>query len=535
MSKYKIMIVDDEAEVREGIAKKINWDALGFEIIATAENGQDALEKVELYDIDVILSDIKMPFMDGLTLGHQLQRQHPAIKLILLTGFDEFEYAKEAIKLGVVEYILKPVNEQELNEILTRVKTSIDDEIARMRNIEALRESYKKSLPLQKERFLNDLLWGLIPDAEARSISESFALPFSREGKKNVTIFEIDQKTSAQSQITRELMPVSVKQIVDAVLSGKCEFESFISSNTVVAVMQLAEGSTAADVIANANEACVECRRLLELAVTAGISSCCEETWQLRRCFDEAGEAIEYKAIVGVGTTIYIRDMELFELADVQFDGAREKNLISSVKFGTRTQIESAVDEIISQLQNQSEEEWPFQSYLIGVFNCIANIIRRFNIDNSAVLGEESKTYFRLSTGYSLAELRDWLVRTCTKMNRYLSERRLSTEESIIGEAKDYITQNFTNSELSVEALCERLHLSQSYFSTLFKHTTGQSYVNFVTELRMQKALELLRDTEEKTYIIARSVGYEEPNYFSYVFKKRFGKSPSQYRAGIKE
>ena len=110
MPEYRIMIVDDETEVREGIASRVDWKAAGFTIVATAENGQDALEKAEFLDLDVVLTDIKMPYMDGLALGAELLSRYPATKLIILSGFDEFEYAKEAIKLNVLEYVLKPVN-----------------------------------------------------------------------------------------------------------------------------------------------------------------------------------------------------------------------------------------------------------------------------------------------------------------------------------------------------------------------------------------------------------------------------------------
>ena len=129
MSLYKIMIVDDEAEVRQAIARKIDWGALGFEIVADAENGRDALEKAETLELDVVLTDIKMPFMDGLTLGAELSRRKPHVKLIVFSGFDEFEYAKKAIKLNVVEYVLKPVNAAELTAILGRVRRVLDEEI----------------------------------------------------------------------------------------------------------------------------------------------------------------------------------------------------------------------------------------------------------------------------------------------------------------------------------------------------------------------------------------------------------------------
>ena len=143
MRNYRIMIVDDETEVREGIAGRVDWDAAGFTIVATAENGQDALEKSEFLDLDVVLTDIKMPYMDGLTLGAELQKRSPATKLIILSGFDEFEYAKEAIKLNVLEYVLKPVNADELLQVLLRAKAQLDAEFRAKQDVEALRARYE--------------------------------------------------------------------------------------------------------------------------------------------------------------------------------------------------------------------------------------------------------------------------------------------------------------------------------------------------------------------------------------------------------
>ena len=148
MDLYKIMLVDDEEEVRTSIIKKINWEANGFEVVGDAENGRDALEKIEILEPNVIITDIRMPYMDGLALTESLRQKFPSIKVIIFSGFDDFSYAKEAIRLGVAEYILKPVNVDELTEILKRVRAKLDEEIESARDIDILRESYKASLPV---------------------------------------------------------------------------------------------------------------------------------------------------------------------------------------------------------------------------------------------------------------------------------------------------------------------------------------------------------------------------------------------------
>ena len=132
---YKILLVDDEAEVRTSIIRKIDWSAVDFQVVGDAENGVDALEKIEQLEPDVVLTDIRMPYMDGLEMAERLREIHPSIKVVLFSGFDDFEYAQKAIKLNIIEYILKPVNAEEMMEILLRIKGTLDEEIQRLRDL----------------------------------------------------------------------------------------------------------------------------------------------------------------------------------------------------------------------------------------------------------------------------------------------------------------------------------------------------------------------------------------------------------------
>ena len=124
MDYYKVMLVDDEDEVRQAIERRVNWEEIGFKVVASAENGEEALEKAEKYQPDVVMSDIHMPFMDGLTFCRKLKEQLPGTRIIIFSGYDEFEYAKEAIRLEAEEYILKPIDAEELKKIFLRIKDS---------------------------------------------------------------------------------------------------------------------------------------------------------------------------------------------------------------------------------------------------------------------------------------------------------------------------------------------------------------------------------------------------------------------------
>ena len=148
MNLYRILLVDDEEEVRKAIIRNIEWEKLGFQMAQDAENGEDALEKIEQLKPDVIMTDIRMPYMDGLTLTKRIRQKYPSMKILIFSGYDDFEYAQQAIKLNVTEYILKPVNVEELTEILNRVRENLDEEIEQRRDINLLRERYRSSLPI---------------------------------------------------------------------------------------------------------------------------------------------------------------------------------------------------------------------------------------------------------------------------------------------------------------------------------------------------------------------------------------------------
>ena len=179
MSLYRVMLVDDEEEIRDGIRRKIDWKGNGFELVASAENGQEALELAEQLHPDVVMTDIKMPFMDGLTLGKRLCELMPDTKLVIFSGFDDFEYAQKAIQMGAAEYILKPINAAELTAVLQRLKSQLDAEFAEKRNIALLRQRYQSSLPLLREQFYARLLDGRITERRAGEQAEQYGIDLS--------------------------------------------------------------------------------------------------------------------------------------------------------------------------------------------------------------------------------------------------------------------------------------------------------------------------------------------------------------------
>ena len=527
MDKYKIMIVDDEEDVREGIAGRINWDKLGYQVAAVAENGRDALEKAESCELDVVLTDIKMPYLDGLEMSARLIRRQPGIKIIILSGFDEFEYAKAAIKLNVVEYVLKPINVSELTEVFLRVKRLLDSNMAEQRDIVALREYYRRSLPVMRERFLTELLWGVVPDSEIGNQLRQYRLAVDGPPTLVALAFQLDG--GAENPLSLELAPISVKRAIEEQFAGRCGIEAFISSSIIAAVTAWNEPNPIGELQSAANEACSYCLRAFGLTVSAGIGRPCSDMRDLHISFAEARSALEYKLIAGYGKAVYIHDMEIARRNTPPIGAHMEENLLFAVKFGSKQQLGDCINEYLSK--SDGLPDWEKEAYALSLFSVIYRIALRYEL----TAAEDVYTRLRgfvdgQRKNRDMKSVKESIFDICLHMSEYLRERRETAARNLVQKARAFIDAHYNEHDLSVERVCDYLHVSPSYFSTIFRKETGAAYVQYLTELRLGKAVELLRSTDCKTYEIARRVGYDEPNYFSYVFKKRFGVSPMKYR-----
>ena len=542
MDLYRIILVDDEEEVRQSIIRKINWTEAGFKVVGDAENGEDALEKVEALEPDLILTDIRMPYMDGLTLAERVRQKYPSIKIVIFSGYDDFEYAKQAIKLNVTEYILKPVNVEELTAILKRIKANLDEEIEQKRNVNLLREHYIKSLPILREQFLNELVSYPMPETEVEDKLREYAIPLSGAKKWVAAAIDIEPEEIRDGVLLplhkeKDLIPISVMQLVEEKLKNYCRCALATSARTaeseIAVIAAIDEENSQTGLIDVLGDVCKETRKILEVPITIGIGHGCQKLSDISSSYKAAVDALGYKAIVGSGSTIYINDVEPVSSGKLQFDGKDEAELISAIKFGPREKIEAAVQTIIDKMSDAKVHFRQCQAYMLSVSSSIVQMIQQYDLDMEQLLEEGSEredTFAIIPRMQKREDFSQWLLSASLRMNQVMNQERDNTMKQVIQKAKQYIMDNYQDPELSVEKICRHLHMSPAYFSTMFKKETGQAYIAYLTEVRLDKAVELLGKTDDKTYIIAAKVGYQEQNYFSYVFKKRFGISPTKFR-----
>ena len=536
MSEYSVLLVDDEEEVFQVIMKKLDWESMGFRIAGYARNGVEALEMAEELQVDVVMTDIKMPYMDGLTLCKKLKELYQKMKVIIFSGFDEFEYAKEAIKIEAEEYILKPINANELREVFERIKVDLDKELDETRNIEKLREYYMESLPVLQENFFTSLIDGRIPENQIEKYAVNYQLNL-KGPYYVVTVLHISTTDLGESGMPMDpfLLAVSVKRLAEEQLEGEWDSRLVMYLGDIIAITQLEDMDRITHFTDTMDKICKMAKRVCGARVTAGVGHVCDQPGQLTLSYQGAKNATSYRVLYGNTRAISIAEIDPQENADMPWEEPYIQKILKKIKMGEARPLKEAIEEFTMQL---ACSKMSLQKYRILIMELITEIFRFGNnnqLNMEKIFGENSDVYVQALQLESTEALKNWLNESCTKMQRQILNERQDTTKSFVTKAIEYVEEHYGDQDLSIETICSYLSVSAAYFSTVFKKETGKTFINYLTDYRMQQAVELLLNKDEKTYVIAERVGYSDPNYFSYVFKKQFGMSPSKYKASRQE
>ena len=534
MEEYRVLLADDEEEIRTGISRKIDWASLGFSLVGEAANGEEALELAEQLRPDVVLTDIKMPFMDGLELCRRLRQSLPGAKLVVFSGFDDFEYARQAVGMGVSEYILKPINAVELSEVLTKLRRQLDSQRLERRDMETLRRRYEESLPILRALFYTRLLSGqLRPDqVQDRAARYEIELP---PGLWAAALVHADLPGDGEDGQRDELVLLSAQSFLEEhfALEG-CSARVILYGDTAALLVQLSGPDRLYPLLEELERLSLLSQSYLGIPLTAGVGLPCQGPEELHRSVEGARSALDYRALMGGGRVIYIGDLEPQSAAELSFEEEDQRQLSAAIKLGTPEQVEQVVRGLMDRLKQAGLSLSKCHLFLLELVTCLIRLTRSGGVAVEAVFGANFTGSVSISDFSSLEELGRWLGERCLKLHELLGRQRSDSAWKLVEQAKDYIAGHYSDEGLSVESLCSHIHLSPTYFSTLFKREVGLSFTAYVTQVRMEEAVRLLRDTDEKTYRIAERTGYIDPNYFSYVFKKQFGLSPSKFRSGLK-
>ena len=525
---YTVLLVDDEEEVLEVIKKKLDWEALGFTVAGSAGNGVEALEFVEAHQPDVILSDIRMPYMDGLEFAKNVHELYPDINIIIFSGFDDFEFAKSAISLGVKDYLLKPIDTAELFEIFKKTKERLDEERERQNNIERLQQYYADSLPILRESFLIALIEGSLDEDRINEAVNDYGLKLSGPFFA-VSVIHISNPDK-KSDMDRRLMTISLRQAVEERLTHEGRDILFTYRDDIVSIVQMDDAKMLNDYTNECDRFAVSIQHIRGMVITFGIGRAVESLSDIASSYDGAREALSLRVIYGRGTAINICDIEPHGTSSSEWETEAFEHILRQLKLGSEEDVNDAIEKYIKTLIDSRPDPARFRLHMMELLTGFYKFLGNNEITAGEVGISEQDQYGRLLSIDSADELKSWFTDIAQNVRNILREQRSSATRSFVKNAKDYVRDHYGDCDMTINDVCSELGVSAAYFSTVFKKETGQTFINYLTDYRMQEAVRMMIEQDEKTYVIAEKVGYADANYFSYVFKKQFGMSPTKYK-----
>lgn len=528
MDKYKVVLVDDEEEVIDVIERKIYWDMLGFDVVGSANNGVKALELVEKLQPDVVITDIKMPYMDGLELSRRLNNDYQNIHIIIFTGFDEFEYAKEAVHLEIEEYMLKPINALELSDCLKRLKNTLDKEREEKLNVEKLANYFNASLPVLQTNLFVSLIEGRVSEADYEKFLSAYQIDMT--GPLYCCAVFHTSEHHVPEGMNPLLLSMSVeREIKDRIAdTWKCKVFTYLG-NTVL-IIEIASEDAMAELTDACDRFCRWAYRVMGAVVTAGIGRVCDNLLNINNSYEGAREAVSYRVLYGTQRAINIAEVAPKEQkVAIQYEDANMHELIKAIYLGKREAIEEAVHGEIEKLHRSAQTMNRYKLTLMEMVGTFYRFCANNFIDFDNFSGGISNPYEKVPE-MDESTLTTWLIDTSMAISDELKNARNNTSRRMVTDAQNMVVDRYMEPDLSLDTVCSALGVSNSYFSSVFKKETGKSFITYLTDYRMDHAANLILETNEKSYKIAEQVGYQDANYFSYVFKKRFGMSPSKYR-----
>lgn len=525
---YRVLLVDDEEDVREGLVVEVDWEALDLRIVGLAENGREALEMAERVEPDIVVTDISMPFMDGLELARRLRERNPLVKVVILTGYDEFDYARQAVSLSVDEYLLKPFSAGHLTELLTRLRAQMSAEVAEREDVQQLRDHYYTSLPLLQADLMATLLHRQKSPQYIHGKAKQCGLDLhgERYGVSVLTL-HMDGDQSADA----ELKQFAALNIAAEVWTEHGAGHAFMHQETIVLLYvdrwggedgEKRQQQALENVMRSINH-------YLRIPATVGSGSIVNTLAGVKHAYEDALLALDYRLVPGTDPLIYIADVERQTAGKLRFDELKQQTLTRCLKAGTQAELEDALEIIFREITVEHGRS-DIQLYLIEVLTNVWKAAQASGEAMEDIFGAGFQLYADLFRLPGLSEAQGKVSEVCLLVQHRIASGRQHVYKDIVEQALSFTKEHYADPDLSIQKVCGHLHISSGYFCGIFKKEVQLTFLQYLMQIRMEAAKELLRSTEMKSFEIAGQVGFAEPNYFSFCFKKHIGVSPKEYR-----
>ena len=545
----KIFLAEDEVVVRETIKRMIPWEELGFELVGEAADGEMALPLLIRQQPDLLITDIKMPFMDGLTLARLAKKEIPGLKVVILSGYDDFNYAKQAIGIGVEDYLLKPITKNALIERLSEIRSRYEHEKTQKEYYEKFQREMQAYEKNSSRDFFEALVGGSMDMMEVYKRAEKLGLDIVAEAY-NVLIFTMncDEDFSGQRDEYSSWEAESL-ELLENFFAGHSSAMLFRSNIFSYGVLLKGQRET----IEENTRACVdEIRKILSrqdgrrewfLAVGQSV----ERLSQIQKSYHTASRAFSQRYLYDENI-LYYDEMETMEhpggqaetednayLQKVDVNALNPAILQKFLSNGLQEETENFVKDYFYAIGQEPMESLVFRNYVIlNVRFSVISFIKGLGCDTNEMESADTEEVLAES-GKNMESAIAYAKKMISQAIQIRDQNSGNKNRSILKTAVDFIDSHYMDEEISLNTVANVANVSSNHFSALFSQNMGQTFIEYLTTLRMNKAKELLRCTGMRSSEIAGEIGYKDAHYFSYLFKKTQGMTPSDYRKAREE
>lgn len=545
----KIFLAEDEVVVRETIKRMIPWEELGFELVGEAADGEMALPLLIRQQPDLLITDIKMPFMDGLTLARLAKKEIPGLKVVILSGYDDFNYAKQAIGIGVEDYLLKPITKNALIERLSEIRSRYEHEKTQKEYYEKFQREMQAYEKNSSRDFFEALVGGSMDMMEVYKRAEKLGLDIVAEAY-NVLIFTMncDEDFSGQRDEYSSWEAESL-ELLENFFAGHSSAMLFRSNIFSYGVLLKGQRET----IEENTRACVdEIRKILSrqdgrrewfLAVGQSV----ERLSQIQKSYHTASRAFSQRYLYDENI-LYYDEMETMEhpggqaetednayLQKVDVNALNPAILQKFLSNGLQEETENFVKDYFYAIGQEPMESLVFRNYVIlNVRFSVISFIKGLGCDTNEMESADTEEVLAES-GKNMESAIAYAKKMISQAIEIRDQNSGNKNRSILKTAVDFIDSHYMEEDISLNTVANVANVSANHFSALFSQNMGQTFIEYLTSLRMNKAKELLRCTGMRSSEIAGEIGYKDAHYFSYLFKKTQGMTPSDYRKAREE
>ena len=536
---FKVFLVEDEIVVREGIRKNIQWEQYGFSYAGDAPDGELALPLIRQIQPDLLITDIKMPFMDGLALSELVRKELPRTKIIIISGYDDFTFAQQAIRMGVEQYLLKPIIKEKMVELLISLQKKMEQEQEQRDYLSMFQREAQEYEAFSRRRFFEQIVTGGMSVSEISETAKSMEIDLNAPSY-NILLFssssaEYDGSTpEGYTETLAALQDRATRYFI-----AQTELLLFRWNITTHAV--LIKGAAdeiefrTAECVSNIQSLCAEAGPEVSWYIACGRPV--SRLSALPVCFSEASRVLSYRYLspmehlLSAESIRNIRSMHSIstDTGKQAFDRERARGFLSS---GT----EAEIDPFIAQLlQSASEDGVPmamFCRYLtMTIYFAAADYLDSIGCRTDSFWPQELRPKDSISTP---EEARAYARQVMQHTIALRDNENKKQQRDLLVQAISYIDSHYAEETISLDRVAQKVNISPNYFSAMFSQEVGQTFVEYLTGKRISEAKRMLRQTDMRSSQIAFAIGFRDSHYFSFVFKKVTGSTPSEYRRGDK-